>query len=404
MTTIQQRTDYTFQYNQKLGRHGWLRLTPAYSVKLVKELLPKTTSKALILDPFSGTATTGLVAAEEGLAAQLFDINPFLIWFGNTKCRNYSSEEIEQLRTQVDNLLDKYENLVPEENWIPPLYNIDRWWSKHTLRNLAALRQAIVEQFGEPSGETVNDLVWIAFCRLLMETSSAAFNHVSMSFRDQVPEYEIQHLKQFFLDIVEAIWETTLLPIVGKTSVAYMDARNVQNLAGKYTHVLTSPPYPNRISYIRELRPYMYWTKFLEHAQQAGELDWQAIGGTWGIATSRLEKWKLECTDLPKDLFITYDAIRQSGHKHAELMGQYVLKYFNDMHLHFANLRTSLASPAKLIYIVGNSTFYGVLVPTQHLLAESLKQLGFRNIKNETVRKRNCKKELFEFCLTATNK
>jgi DNA modification methylase len=39
----------------------------------------------VILDPFSGTATTGLVAAEEGLSAQLFDINPFLVWFGNAK-------------------------------------------------------------------------------------------------------------------------------------------------------------------------------------------------------------------------------------------------------------------------------------------------------------------------------
>jgi hypothetical protein len=34
---VKQRSDYTFKYNQKLGRHGWLRLTPAYSVKLVSQ-------------------------------------------------------------------------------------------------------------------------------------------------------------------------------------------------------------------------------------------------------------------------------------------------------------------------------------------------------------------------------
>lgn len=42
----------------------------------------------------------------------------------------------------------------------------------------------------------------------------------------------------------------------------------------------TSPHYPNRISYIRELRPYMYWMKFLGEAREAGEMDWKAIGGT----------------------------------------------------------------------------------------------------------------------------
>ena len=42
------------------------------------------------------------------------------------------------------------------------------------------------------------------------------------------------------------------------------------------------------MSYIRELRPYMYWLGILENARDTGELDWSAIGGTWGVATSRL--------------------------------------------------------------------------------------------------------------------
>ncbi len=62
-----QRSDYTFKYNKQLGRHGWLRLTPAYSVKLVKEIIDSVPKDSFILDPFSGTATSGLVAAEQGL-------------------------------------------------------------------------------------------------------------------------------------------------------------------------------------------------------------------------------------------------------------------------------------------------------------------------------------------------
>ena len=38
---VETRTDYTFKYNTHIGRHGWLRLTPAYSVKLVRELIKK---------------------------------------------------------------------------------------------------------------------------------------------------------------------------------------------------------------------------------------------------------------------------------------------------------------------------------------------------------------------------
>ena len=34
-----QRAHLTFRGNVALGRHGWLRLTPAYSLALVRELL-----------------------------------------------------------------------------------------------------------------------------------------------------------------------------------------------------------------------------------------------------------------------------------------------------------------------------------------------------------------------------
>jgi hypothetical protein len=47
-----------------------------------------------------------------------------------------------------------------------------------------------------------------------------------------------------------------------------------------YTHVLTSPPYPNHMSYIRETRPYLYWLGYLTAGPQGGDLDWQAMGGT----------------------------------------------------------------------------------------------------------------------------
>lgn len=102
---LTQRSDYTFKYNAQLGRHGWLRLTPAYSVKLVEEMMDGVPKDAFIFDPFSGTGTSGLVAAERGLSAHCLDINPFLVWLGNAKCRNYSQVELERLKTESDKAL-----------------------------------------------------------------------------------------------------------------------------------------------------------------------------------------------------------------------------------------------------------------------------------------------------------
>jgi DNA modification methylase len=398
-----QHSDYTFKYNNKLGRYGWLRLTPAYSVKLVKEIIESTPEDSFILDPFSGTATTGLVAAEQGISAHCLDINPFLIWFGNAKCRNYSKAELKKLKSGIEKSLSECHTIANQDNWLPNIHNITRWWCEQTLKVIAALRQALVNQFGEPKEDNVSALAWIGLCRLVIETSSAAFNHVSMSFHDKVTCYEIKQIESLYLEIVNAIIHSASEEIRGYASIHFADSREPISINDvKYSHVVTSPPYPNRISYIRELRPYMYWTKFLETAREAGELDWKAIGGTWGIATSRLQNWESIGIKLPESVKRVVAQIYETEEKNALLMANYVWKYFHDMYLHFHNLQNCLKKGAVLSYIVGNSSFYGVPVHTSKLFEDILKSLGFTNIGSKVIRKRNSKKELFEYCVYAT--
>ena len=58
-----------------------------------------------------------------------------------------------------------------------------------------------------------------------------------------------------------------------------------------------------------------------------------------------------------------------------------------------------LNNGARIHYIVGNSTFYGVLVPVEQIYAEMLYQLGFFNVECVPIRKRNSKKELIKGAL-----
>jgi len=400
--TITQRVDYTFKHNRNLGRHGWLRLTPAYSVKLVNNIIQNAGENSCILDPFSGTATTGLAAAEHGNSAITFDINPFLIWLGNVKCQNYTTSNLARLKTKIFAALETVEGRLHNDNWTPPLFNIERWWSEHTLKILAALRAALVESIGEPEKSKVGDLAWVAFCRLIIETSSAAFNHVSMSFSAGVTHHEVESVIETYKEIFNFIVESCGDPIKGKAEVLHIDARAIPEMNTKFDLVITSPPYPNRMSYIRELRPYMYWTKFIEEAREAGEMDWKAIGGTWGIATSRLNDWSPEQSGLPRLLHETVSNIAKSETKNGELLATYVLKYFHDMHLHFSSLRNVLSNNAELHYIVGNSSFFGNMVDTAAIMSESMKSLGYTKIKHEIIRKRNCNKALYEYDVSAT--
>lgn len=404
---IKTRSDYTFKYNSKLGRHGWLRLTPAYSVKLVKELIEKNLNHEknnFILDPFSGTATTGLVAAELGLNAHLFDINPFLIWFGNIKCQSFSLHDIYNVKHEVSKILSTFKDLTNQDNWKPDIFNIERWWNINTLESISALRAAIVIHCDIPKNllpENPYNLIWVAFMRLIIETSSAAFNHVSMSFQEKVNEFDVIKIEELFMLILNNILDSSITSFCGKSQVFNCDSKQIQSqLNVKYDNIITSPPYPNRMTYIRELRPYMYWSGFLTDAKEAGELDWIAIGGTWGSATSKLKFWndKLPISEELNNIVLT---ILNSNDKNSELMANYVHKYFFDMYNHFSTIRPLLKNGATINYIIGNSSFYNNLVNTEIIIEDCLNDLGFKNIKSEIIRKRNCNKNLFEFNISA---
>lgn len=400
-----QKIDCTFKYNTNRGRHGWLRLTPAYSIALVKELLQcdtlfaSETHSKNILDPFCGTATTGLVAAEYGLNCTLYDINPFLIWFCKIKSKNFNSQLLDNilLKVQSDFTILK---LQENDYWIPPMKNIERWWSENTLLALSTLRKYIINSWGNLNTTDDYNLLWIAFAKLCIETSAADFNHISVSFKNETIMHTWTDIKNIFLSILLTMMDSAKKNLRGTVTILEGDSRLLQ-YDGKFDTVITSPPYPNRISYIRELRPYMYWLGFLKNGEEAGELDWKAIGGTWGCATSRLGSWKQSNVQLPSQLFEVCEKIQSSNEKNGKTMAIYVLKFFNDMYLHFSNLRNHLLPNASINYILGNSSFYGNFVDTDILVKEMLENLGYQNINSKIIRKRNSKNNLYEYLISA---
>lgn len=156
------------------------------------------------------------------------------------------------------------------------------------------------------------------------------------------------------------------------------------------------------MSYIRELRPYMYWLGYLSDGRAAGELDWKAIGGTWGCATSMLSTWTPNGDrgggEIP---FQHFNRIVQDIGKGHALLGRYVHKYFEDIKGHIIGLKTLLAPGARYHYIVGNSKFYDTMLPVEGIYAALFEDAGFVDVRVETIRKRTSKKELYEFIVHA---
>lgn len=394
---INQNAQYTFKYNLSMGRHGWLRLTPAYSVRLVEEILSDLDYyPQCVMDPFSGTGTTELVCANKGISSVALEINPFLVWLGNVKLKVYSAEKIESFLNISHNIILKIDSFTPTA--LPPIYNVHRWWGAQQAEFLAKLKMAI----NSIKDAEVHQLLKITFCRMVIDLSNAAFNHVSTSFKDSDDLlFSVELAKKTYLAICKMVAHGANIQPLVSSEVLLHDARSIPSkYFGTYDTIITSPPYPNRISYIRELRPYMYWMDYLETPDQASELDWKTIGGTWGKATSLLATWESNGS-LPQYVYDIANNISIADNKSAGLMANYVLKYFEDIRTHLNAVYSGLMAKGKIFYIIGNSSFYGVAVPAERIYVDIMQEIGFIDVKYKIVRKRNCNKQLYEFLVSA---
>jgi hypothetical protein len=396
------RARFTFHGNVRDTRYGWLRLTPAYSVHLVRELLETRARPELpVLDPFCGTGTTLLTCAELGFACSTLDVNPFLVWLARAKTAQYSAHS----RAEAEALLTEMSRAARGRGkpaWLPALFQIEKWWARPTLHALGRAFEVLKES---DTPKAAQDLAKLAFCRSLITTANVSFGHQSMSFAKagneatDAPRRVAQALSDAFTPIAAAA--RVALPSSARR-VLLGDARDLAKCLKiqQFGTVITSPPYVNRMSYVRELRPYMYWLGYLEQPSDAGELDWQAIGGTWGSATSRVAAWQSGGESPLSDLTALTERIAQ----HSDVLARYVAKYFFDMLLHVRSLARVVARGGRVHYVVGNSKFFDVLVPAERLFAELFELSGFCDASVVTLRKRTSKRELYEYLVSATKR
>jgi DNA modification methylase len=406
MHTIVRRHDHlTFKGNLARRRYGWLRLTPAYSFLLVEELIAEhARPRAQVLDPFCGTGTTALACAERGVACDTIDINPFLVWLAKAKTYPYTEDQVAEFRELAASVA-RSARRASAPRWLPDIHQIEKWWDTATVEGLGHMAAAIK---GKDRDAAVVDLLKVAFCRTLIERANVSFGHQSMSFK-KPPKVKAEDLFANLHDPLLESWRRAVQEIADAATsdirkrprVVLADARELVKTLGKdrYTFVLTSPPYPNRMSYIRELRPYMYWLGYLKDAREAGELDWKAIGGTWGCATSNVAKWRPEDgAVVPSPRF---DATIAAIAKRSQLLSRYVEKYFHDIIEHCRELFQVVKPGGEVAYVVGNSKFYDVMLHVEEIYAHLLEDAGFAKAQVKTVRKRTSKKELFEFVVSA---
>jgi hypothetical protein len=397
----------TFLGGQSSPVHRWFRLTPSYGPELVDVMLSRmdTRETHCVLDPFAGAGTTLYQCKFNGLSSYGFEINPFLYFVCKTSINlNLSPPKIKSALVEIEHLyherLQQFANTHVEDIGvpIPPIHNVYRWWRPDVLKELLILKSTIADVSPE---ESYRDFFYLGLAGVLVpDLTNVTLGRLQLHFVDK-SKYEIHVWETFLTHIKKMIHDLETLDDVAFTTPATIFNTDSTTLEGvtfpeKIDRVVTSPPYPNRYSYVWNTRPFLYFFDFISTGKEASELDQRTIGGTWGTATSVLAKGVIEPAYpvIAKTVSPVVEEIRSKDN----LMANYVMKYFNLLAQQIVSQDRLLSEKARCAYVVGCSRIKGVYVETDRLLGDIFEGLGlgYRIESIERFRNRHSGENLHE--------
>ncbi len=396
----------TFKAGLTVPFHRWFRLTASFAPDLVRTMLDelKCDASEVVLDPFSGAGTTLLECQLRGIRGIGFEINPLLHFVCKTSLNwKLSSrllrETLSAVEAEFSDCRARLLGKTPEESGlpIPAIHNVYRWWRADVLLDLMILKQAI----GSLSRPDERDFLLLAACGVLVpDLTNVTLGRLQLHFIDRT-DAKIDVWTSFSQHALSMISDLEKLEGVDHPAQSFCHHQN--STVGplpitdcKVNVVVTSPPYPNRYSYVWNTRPHLYFLDLLEHPKQAAELDKKTIGGTWGTATSCLAKGIIE----PQ-----YDAVRDAVgpiasqiREHDNLMANYVMKYFNSLAQQIVTMNEVLSPNARVAYVVGCSWLKDVYVETDVLLGKIFDGLGlgYKTERIDRIRQRHSGDKLHE--------
>jgi len=398
----------TYKGGRHLGFHRWFRLTPSFGPHLVQHVLCEfgADENSVVLDPFCGAGTTPIECKRNGISAYGFEINPILQFIGNQSLK--WDLDVGELREGLLRLKQRFQKrrrklkgvaLADSGLVVPSIHRVHRWWREDVLKDLLVLKKSIGSGRVSCGGE--RDYFRLALAAVLVpDLTNVSLGRLQLHFINR--DDDVISVWQTFEKRVKLMLEDleAAAPGLLKSSqqIYLADTTNVvaEDYDWRADFVITSPPYPNRYSYVWNTRPHLYLLDYITQKHEAGLLDLQTIGGTWGAATTRLKKGVIEpAYPIVAELIEPLAKTIRAGDN---LMANYLMKYFNLLSHQIVAMDPLLKENARVAYVVGNSWLKGIYIESDTLLArlfEGLK-LGYRVEGVERFRRRNSGKDLFE--------
>lgn len=360
--------------------HRWFRYREGFS----PAILDKLSGQQRVFDPFCGCGTTLIEAKRRGISAVGTDVNPLAVFVARVKTRNYS------VRHSRDFELWSRSAAQYPSTWPAPIMSLlPKLFQPEALEELLKLRAGL-----EACEDIkIRDLLLLCWLNILESCSNVFKEGNGLKYRNKkrqpgqyatvpdeiwIPRYFGPSIRTFVVNR----WHDQCLAVSndlqqlaqrGTSDIEILERScletNISDEVKTCDASVFSPPYANRFDYFEAFKIELWMGNFVSSPEQMRVLRNRSMRNNLTVQTGAVQK--------REDLEGFLDLMDSNASSVRMGISETLRGYFEDVSLLAINLRNVLEPGGKVLCVVGNSAYAGILVPTDLLCAIIFREIGF---------------------------
>jgi DNA modification methylase len=381
----------TNQAAQGIAFQRWFHFKEAFSPSFVITAIETLGFRPdHVIDPFGGSGTTAITCQLLGINATTIEVNPFLADVIRAKTTNIGAEALIEAAKAFRRGLSHTKGDLEVLRHLPPTFvetkDKDRWIFSEPFALRLSQYLKCIRQIED---QEVQRFFRVALGAVLVECSNVYINGKGRRYRGSWQETQANaDLLDFrfhaqFNTAFEDVHRFAGRPATD-IKVIHGDSRAaLQRVETPADLIVFSPPYPNSFDYTDIYNVELWTLGYLESTHDNALLRRSTVH-----SHVQIQRIAEKPVNISVTLQAAVNALEANSHELWDgRIPQMVLGYFRDLERVLLEAYRLLTERGKLLMVVGDSRYAGVLIDVPTILVQLAKTIGFTKAHVFEVRK-----------------
>jgi DNA modification methylase len=379
-----------FQSAYQTPVQRWFPYREGYSIKLVNAFIKELKIKGNTFDPFSGSGTTLLASRMADLNSFGIDVNPISALVAKAENEQYTSEDIIQIEEELKKVKSIEES---KEIFQTPFDLADRVFNREILQAILQFRQHIKAI----RHEKTKAALFVAWLSIIEDVSNIKKEGNGIKYKNR------KRTTNGYINIEKEKWEKEKFPfdkfnfvksrLLNHIEIILTDLKFNYGKCNKKPNIYTgsclefdkffsdeieltffSPPYCNCFDYFEIHKIELWLGEFVSEKEEFRRLRNTGFRSN----TNSLNHKPVTYRNEHLENLISFFEPQKLWNNNIPTV---VRGYFDDMYTLLNKLYRQTIKNGYIGIVVGNSAYSGVIIPTDSLIAEVAREIGFK-VKN----------------------